>query len=655
LTQPLLDTGASLRALIVMPVATQRGGSEIQLQQLVQHRREAGIEPTIAFLRPGPMVDWCREQGVRAVIIDAGRLRQVRRLAATVRALRELAAHQGADVVIGWMAKGQIYAGLAAATARRPSVWLQPGLPLGTAAMDRVATLLPARLVVTVSGNVDRAQRRLWPRRSTTVIYPAVDRARFDPRRIGAQHATRARLGLPADVPIFGSVGRLDRWKGFHHLLEVVPHVLERHPDAKLVLVGGPHELDPSYARELHDQAARLGTNGHVLLVGQQPNPEDWMQAMDIFVHTSQNEPFGMVVIEAMALGKPVVASAEGGPTEVITPGVDGLLSPFADRGALAEAILQFLDDDQLRGSVGRAAQRRAEDFTVERFARQFGAAISAAISPRSRDTQEAGTRIRQTDQLARDFVRRHAPGLVADRARRYQRRFRERYGVTEVARQFVGDGPAIVREGPFQGLRYPAHRLGDVDAPVAKLLGTYERELHPVIVSALNGGVTTFIDVGCADGYYAVGMPHSHHQMISYAFDLSRSARDLCREVARVNDEEPRMRIGKRFSSAALDSIDPTGAFVLCDIEGAERQLFDRDLVARLRRSTVVIEVHDQAPSSSLSHYLGALFEPSHAIERVDQQPRERVDNLPPVAFEEFRPPGLHWLVCRPGHPGAS
>jgi glycosyltransferase involved in cell wall biosynthesis len=118
-----------------------------------------------------------------------------------------------------------------------------------------------------------------------------------------------------------------------------------------------------------------------VLLVGAQPNPEEWMQAMDVFCHTSENEPFGMVVIEAMALGKPVIASAEGGPTEVITPGLDGLLSPYGDRQALAVAILRVLDDDDLRRTVGRAAVQRAADFTVDRFACHFGAAVADAVN----------------------------------------------------------------------------------------------------------------------------------------------------------------------------------------------------------------------------------------------------------------------------------
>jgi glycosyltransferase involved in cell wall biosynthesis len=302
-------------------------------------------------------------------------------LGLTVRSLVSLAHECGAEVLIGWMAKGQIYGGLAAVVARLPSVWLQPGLPSRSAPIDAVATLLPARLVVTVSRTVDQAQHRMVPGRRTAVVYPAVDTHRFDSGRIGDVRATRRRLGLPDNAPVFGAAGRLDRWKGFHVLLDAVPAVLERHPDATLVLVGGPHDLDPSYASELEQQASRLGLDGQVRLVGRQSNPEEWMQAMDVFVHTSDNEPFGMVVIEAMALGKPVIASAQGGPTEVITPGVDGFLSPFGDHRALAGAIIRLLDDKDLRASVGRAALDRAQDFTVEAFARQFGTAIAGAVT----------------------------------------------------------------------------------------------------------------------------------------------------------------------------------------------------------------------------------------------------------------------------------
>jgi glycosyltransferase involved in cell wall biosynthesis len=372
---------APVRALIVMPVATQRGGAELQLQQLIEQRALAGIEPVVAFLCDGPMVEWCRRSGVPALVIDAGRFRQARKLARTVRELVRLLREQRSEVVIGWMGKGQLYGGAAAAVAGVPSMWMQVQIASRSSAIDRLATMLPAKSIVTVSRTVDDSQRRLRPRRSTTVIYPGVDTTRFDAGRIGEQRDVRRRLGLPEDAPIFGSVGRLDRWKGFDVLLDAVPGVLERHPQATMVLVGGRHELDPAYADDLHDQAAGLGQNGRVRLVDQQPNPEEWMHAMDVFVHTSDNEPFGMVVIEAMALGKPVIASTAGGPTEVITPGVDGVLSPYGDHTALSSAIAGLLDDGDLRRRAGNAARRRAQDFSVEIFARQFGAAVAAAAS----------------------------------------------------------------------------------------------------------------------------------------------------------------------------------------------------------------------------------------------------------------------------------
>jgi FkbM family methyltransferase len=322
-------------------------------------------------------------------VVAAGRLRQARRFGRTVRALVKIAAETEAQVIVSWMAKGHLYGGAAAAAAGLPGVWFQAGFPVGRALLDRAATLVPAARVIPVSRGVEQAQGGLFPRRPTTVVYPAVDVSRFDAGRIGDMRATRRRLGLPEDAPIFGSAGRLDSWKGFDVMLEAVPAIVERHPTATFVLVGGGHKFNSTHAVALTDQAKRLNLDGRVRLVGHQQNPEEWIHAMDVFVHGSHNEPFGMVVIEAMALGKAVVASAEGGPTEVITPGVDGLLSPYGDSEALARAILRFLDDPDLRKRVGSLARERANDFTVRRYATEFGAVIAAvAASPRSAETR---------------------------------------------------------------------------------------------------------------------------------------------------------------------------------------------------------------------------------------------------------------------------
>jgi glycosyltransferase involved in cell wall biosynthesis len=120
-------------------------------------------------------------------------------------------------------------------------------------------------------------------------------------------------------------------------------------------------------------------------MVGLQKNVQEWVQAMDVFVHASDHEPFGIVIIEAMALEKPVVASDTAGPSEIITPGVDGCLTPFGDAAALSAAILRYLSDPQLARRTGRAARERAMQFSTESYARSLITALRELTGSRLR------------------------------------------------------------------------------------------------------------------------------------------------------------------------------------------------------------------------------------------------------------------------------
>jgi glycosyltransferase involved in cell wall biosynthesis len=374
---------STLRVTVVMPVGTQRGGAEVMLQHLLTHRARARIEPTVAFLEDGPLVEWARGVPVAARVLPAGRLRDLRAYGGAVRAVARLARDADAQLVLGWMPKGHLYGGPAAAMARRPAGWLQAGRPSGVAALDRAASAVPAAGVLTLSHGGDAAQRALRPRRQTHLVHPGVDTERFDARRLAGSRSLRARLGLPVHAPIFGSVGRFERWKGFHVILDAAARLRSAHPDVCCVLVGAPHPQDPGYAGELHARARRLGLDGQVVFAGHQDEPESWMQAMDVFVHASHNEPFGIVVIEAMALGKPVVATAEGGPTEVIVREEQGTLVPWADADALARAVARFLADEALRDRVGEAARRRAEAFSARTYATRMGDALAELANAR--------------------------------------------------------------------------------------------------------------------------------------------------------------------------------------------------------------------------------------------------------------------------------
>lgn len=353
---------------IVMPLAHQRGGAEKTLSHLVEFGRDLGIRWSVLFLEDGPMAAATRELGVPALVFEAGRLRHPHRYIRTVGRIASFARQRGVDALLGWMTKGQIYSGAAAAVSGITSIWYQHGVPSSRDLLERVATGLPARGILACSRNVAAAQGMLRPRRRVEVVYPGVDLRLFDSGPLSSSPDARVLLGLPAEGPLIGAFGRLQRWKGFHTVLEAMKLLVASHPDATCVFVGGRHDLEPAYEAWLRNRSAALGLDSHVRFAGFQENVEDWMKAMDIVVHTAVGEPFGMVVAEAMALGKPLVASDARGPRELICTEVDGLLTPEGDALAVAGAIRRYLEDPALTRRIGDAARVRAASFGVDRY-----------------------------------------------------------------------------------------------------------------------------------------------------------------------------------------------------------------------------------------------------------------------------------------------
>jgi glycosyltransferase involved in cell wall biosynthesis len=261
-------------------------------------------------------------------------------------------------------------------------MWFQLGLPDARGAIDRWATRMPACGILACSRAVAVAQIALNPARRVKAVHLGVELERFDASSLSSVDDARLQLNLPAGVPIVGIVGRLQHWKGIHVLIEAMPAVLREFGDARCVVVGGVHDLEPDYPAFLNQRIAELGLNNRVLMAGLQKNVPEWMQAMDVIVHASDNEPFGLVVIEGMAMGKAVIAGAGCGPSEIITTGINGFLTPFGDAAALADAVLRYLRDPLLRQSMGDAARRRARDFSTERFAQSIVTSIRGLLDP---------------------------------------------------------------------------------------------------------------------------------------------------------------------------------------------------------------------------------------------------------------------------------
>lgn len=160
----------------------------------------------------------------------------------------------------------------------------------------------------------------------------------------------RAELGLPAESAVIGAVSRLDAVKGVSILIQALARVDEAH----LAIIGdGPERV------ALETLACSLGVAGRVRWAGHRRDVQHLLPAFDLFVQSSLHEGLPNAVLEAMAAGLPVVATAVGGTPEVVVDGVTGVLIPPLDPDALARAITRLLQDSDLRGAMGRAGRER--------------------------------------------------------------------------------------------------------------------------------------------------------------------------------------------------------------------------------------------------------------------------------------------------------
>jgi glycosyltransferase involved in cell wall biosynthesis len=176
-----------------------------------------------------------------------------------------------------------------------------------------------------------------------------------------------AELWLPHHAPLIGNVAALVPHKGQRHLIESAALVVRQVPDARFV-VAGEGELRPVLERAIRDHHLEK----HVLLLGFRPDVLSLHKAFDIFAMSSITEGLGTSLLDAMASGKPVVATAAGGIPEVVVDGETGFLVPPRDHEAMANSLVTLLKDEQLRQRMGRAGLVRARrKFSADRMVQQ--------------------------------------------------------------------------------------------------------------------------------------------------------------------------------------------------------------------------------------------------------------------------------------------
>jgi hypothetical protein len=223
--------------------------------------------------------------------------------------------------------------------------------------------------------------------------------------------------------------------------------------------------------------------------------------------------------------------------------------------------------------------------------------------------------------------------------------------------RTFVSEYGLEVRGGPFAGMRYlPGleERSGDL---VAKLLGAYECELHGAVAELIAQAPTLLVDVGCAEGYYAVGFARALPGATIRAHDIADLAREQCAELARLNDVGERVEVAGFCSPAALAALPASGCVLFCDCEGYELTLLDPIAAPVLRGWWILVELHDFIEPGTTAT-LRERFAGSHDIELIPGSARDPgaypelagVDRRTAEALlSEHRPAPMQWALMRP------
>lgn len=347
------------------------GGAELYLLDVVRHY--PGSAHVVLF-EDGPFADWLVESGVSVEVLEgrdsllgvkragglAGALRAIPNMLSLAKRVAQRArAH---DVVFANSQKALIVASLASRLARRPLVWNLHDILTADhfSAFNRKVAVAFAngfaqRVIVNSEATLRAFHEAGGAVEKGTVVYNGVETAAFDEARADDVVSSRRELGL-VDVPVVGVFSRLSPWKGQHVLIEALPQL----PNVHALFVGSALFGEGGYEEKLYQLAERLGVSDRVHFLGFRSDIALLMKCCDVVAHTSVSpEPFGRVIIEAMAAGRPVVATKAGGALEIVTEET-GLLIPPRDSAALAHAIRTVLNPD-VGAWLATAARERVQ------------------------------------------------------------------------------------------------------------------------------------------------------------------------------------------------------------------------------------------------------------------------------------------------------
>ncbi len=372
------------------------GGGELALLALVKELDRTRFHPVVLLFSHGPLLAELQAVAETHVLPMPQELADTRResmhtaeglpwrkalsTVAFFRALSRAVDDLRPDLIHTNSLKADLMGGLAARFHGVPLVWHirdridEDYLPARAVRVFRAACdTLPNGLIANSRATLESLHLR--PEKPAVVISSGIDLDPFVRSAAGAETLSAA-IASGRELRV-GLIGRICPWKGQEIFLRAAASLLQRRPGVRFFVIGAPLFGEVAFESEMRRLAVELGIAGHVEFTGFQRNIPEWIASLDAVVHASTiPEPFGQVLVQGMAAGKPVIASEGGGPSEILRHRQTGYLVPRADPEQLARTILDVLAHPSAAGVVARAGQQHAlaqyGSATTTRIVEQF-------------------------------------------------------------------------------------------------------------------------------------------------------------------------------------------------------------------------------------------------------------------------------------------
>ena len=376
---------SSPRGVLYVANSSKIGGGNRSLIELISRLDRGRFAPVVILPGPGPMVEWARDSGVRHAVVPgddwSGRIGLMRRGLAMTR----IAAEARISVVHSMAPTCYRAAALTGRFVGAPRV-CHLGFPPEPGELARSFWSGPEALVGCFEGQTasfETEMRRINPRCRVLDIANGIDLDRFSPDPT-LRAAGRARLPVGTS-PLVMIVGHLSAVKGYPVFLRAAAAVRAQHPDCHFAALGGETVSD-GYLAHLRAEAGTLGLSDRMHFLGFRDDVPEVMAAADVIVLPSWSEGLPLAVLEAMACGKPVVATPVGGVGRAVVEGVTGVLVPPGEPITLASAIARLLVDPISAAAMGIEGRRRVESrYSLARFTRSVEELYESLLAERAR------------------------------------------------------------------------------------------------------------------------------------------------------------------------------------------------------------------------------------------------------------------------------